>query len=128
MSPDQCQRAVNRAKGTLPDYWNIANGTSAWTDTDFGHETETLIWKSQEEETQWNGSFANRESSITWARAYNAFDNNTHTIRGNDEQYHFEDIDQGYIGNCWFLAAAIALAEKPGRLEKVFVNQSNDQN
>lgn len=39
-----------------------------------------------------------------------------------------DDINQGYIGNCWFLAGASAIAEIPGRLEKVFLNHSNDLN
>jgi len=30
------------------------------------------------------------------------------------------DINQGQIGNCWFLAAAAAIAEYPGRMEDVF--------
>ena len=33
------------------------------------------------------------------------------------------DIRQGAVGNCWFMAAASALAEKPHRLEKIFLNQ-----
>ena len=32
---------------------------------------------------------------------------------------------QGYIGNCWFLAGAAAVAEVPDRLEKIFLNPSN---
>ena len=38
------------------------------------------------------------------------------------------DIRQGVIGNCWFMAAASALAEKPGRLEKIFLNTSDRLN
>ena len=33
------------------------------------------------------------------------------------------DIRQGQIGNCWWMAACIAVAEYPGRIEKVFLNQ-----
>ena len=35
---------------------------------------------------------------------------------------HPGDIKQGKIGNCWFLAGAAAIAEKPERLKSVFVN------
>ena len=33
---------------------------------------------------------------------------------------------QGGIGNCWFLAAAAALAEVPGRLESIFLNNEDE--
>lgn len=38
------------------------------------------------------------------------------------------DVNQGNIGNCWFLAAASALAEYPGRMEKVFLNHDTALN
>ena len=38
------------------------------------------------------------------------------------------DIRQGAIGNCWFMAAASALAEKPKRLERIFLNTSDKLN
>jgi hypothetical protein len=34
------------------------------------------------------------------------------------------DVRQGAVGNCWFMAACSALAEKDERLEKVFLNTS----
>ena len=36
------------------------------------------------------------------------------------------DIRQGSIGNCWFMAAASAIAEYPGRMEKIFLNNVNE--
>ena len=36
------------------------------------------------------------------------------------------DIRQGSIGNCWFMSAASAIAEYPGRMEKVFLNSANE--
>ena len=38
------------------------------------------------------------------------------------------DIRQGALGNCWFMAAASALAEKPKRLENIFLNNSEEMN
>jgi len=37
------------------------------------------------------------------------------------------DVRQGAIGNCWFMAAASAMAEKPKRLEKVFLNEETSK-
>ena len=36
-----------------------------------------------------------------------------------------KDIFQGSIGNCWFMSAISAIAEKPGRVEKLFLNPEN---
>ena len=33
-----------------------------------------------------------------------------------------DDVRQGLLGNCWYKAAASAIAEVPGRLEKTFHN------
>ena len=33
---------------------------------------------------------------------------------------------QGSIGNCWFISAASALSEVPGRVENVFLNAKNE--
>ena len=36
-----------------------------------------------------------------------------------------KDIFQGSIGNCWFMSAISAIAEKPGRVESLFLNPTN---
>jgi hypothetical protein len=36
-----------------------------------------------------------------------------------------DDINQGVLGNCWFLAAASAIAEVPGRMEAIFLNKGS---
>ena len=55
-------------------------------------------------------------------RAKDAFkDEDGYTLFGKDGITP-QDMRQGAIGNCWFISAASALSEKPGRLEKVFLN------
>ena len=63
---------------------------------------------------------------ITWKRA--AEIEGDHTLFGTDGAVNVLDIRQGFLGNCWFLAAASALAEKPGRLENTFLNNDNALN
>ena len=56
-----------------------------------------------------------RPSEISWlAGGYSLFGTDGVTM---------QDIQQGQIGNCWWMAACIAVAEYPGRIEKVFLNQ-----
>ena len=38
------------------------------------------------------------------------------------------DVRQGAVGDCWFMVAASALAEKPKRLEKIFLNVNGETN
>lgn len=68
---------------------------------------------------------AGMEDRITWVRAYNRFPDNL--LWGYDGITPL-DVRQGAIGNCWFMAAASALAEKPHRLEKVFLNEESALN
>ena len=37
-----------------------------------------------------------------------------------------EDIRQGGVGDCWFIAAASAMAERSDRLERLFINEDNE--
>ena len=41
---------------------------------------------------------------------------------------HPSDSNQGGIGNCWIMHGAAAVAERPGRLEKVFLNKQLSNN
>ena len=65
------------------------------------------------------------EDRITWRRLKDQFPRNK--FWGTDG-IKPTDIKQGELGNCWFLVAASALAEKPKRLEKIFLNHEMSQN
>ena len=51
-----------------------------------------------------------------------------YSLWGNSGQALAEDILQGQLGNCWFMHGASVVAQKPGRLEKVFHNQELSPN
>ena len=78
---------------------------------------DALYWADYPSEA--NGFMTNYERRITWLRGYNQFYN--HPFWGSDGITPL-DVRQGAIGDCWFMAAASALAEKPKRLEKVFLD------
>ena len=96
-------------KAPVDDFWSILGSTGVYTDTDFTADNSSLWWSDMGESNDgWAGT--------SWARASSM----TGTLFG--EGISVDDINQGYIGNCWFMAAASAIAEKPERLESVFLN------
>ena len=63
-------------------------------------------------------------SKITeWKRAKTAFSD--HTLFGTNGVTP-QDMRQGVIDNSWFISAASALSEVPGRVEKIFLNPINE--
>ena len=42
------------------------------------------------------------------------------SLFGNDGKCTYDDIGQGSVGNCWFMAAAASLTQQPGLMEKAF--------
>ena len=68
---------------------------------------------------------AGLEDRIMWKRAIDEFPENP--FWGTDGITPL-DMVQGALGNCWFTAMASAMAEKPQRLENLFVDQSGTLN
>ena len=114
ISKEICLRTATRNKAALPDFYSILNGSTKYTDTDFKHDWSSFAWKDAGE------TFSGlTEKDTVWKRASEHFTGNklfgTNGITP-------KDIHQGAISNCWFNAAASALAEVPGRMESVFLN------
>jgi len=61
--------------------------------------------------------------SVSWERVSDFHD---YTFWGNGISP--TDINQGYIGNCWVMAAVSALAEREGRIDEIFVNDDISAN
>jgi len=58
---------------------------------------------------------------LKWLRISDYFPKSLgYSLYGFDGQATVDDIMQGSIGNCWFMAAASAIAEFPGRIERAF--------
>jgi len=62
---------------------------------------------------------------ITWKRVGDVYENAT--LWG-QQGIRPDDVRQGLLGNCWFLASASAIAEKPSRMEQVFLNLETELN
>ena len=59
-----------------------------------------------------------------WHRIKDQYDPAEYSLFGS-QGIRPEDIFQGSIGNCWLMSALSSIAEKPNRVEKLFVNEDN---
>ena len=111
----------DRAKTEIADFYKVYEGDKQWEDPQFPHSSMALYWASLDED---NGPMAKIESQtdLAWMRATEIFPEAS--LFGSDG-IEVADITQGYIGNCWFIAAVAALAEFPGRIEGIFLNNQN---
>ena len=118
ISTSTCHRTPERNKEELPDFYSIYAGNSDFEDYSFRHTSSNIFaWSDAHETNRW----ANH--GVTWKRVKDAFAG--HTMFGTNGITP-QDMRQGSIGNCWFISAASALAEVPGRVEKIFLNANNE--
>ena len=116
--PHTCTTTQDRNKKEVANFYELVQGWLPYSDPDFTPDASSLDWADQGEKE------LAHFSSVDWVRAQTAFP--AKTLFG--DGISADDINQGGLGNCWFLAALSAIAEKPGRLEKVFLNTENYQN
>ena len=116
-----CLTSQERNKADLDDFYAIYRGSATYSDSDFKPDSDALYWADMGEDT--SKMATEKEPKITWKRAGSAFPKHTLFGRGG---VTVKDVEQGWIGDCWFLAAATALAEVPGRIERIFLNNKNE--
>ena len=108
-----------RNKAAVDDFHTIVAGTAAYNDDDFTPDNSSLYWSDMGESLS--------TSSFEWRRAKDLFtDADNHLWGSNGVSPN--DFKQGELGNCWFLAGASALAEHPGRIERMFLNEQSQLN
>ena len=64
-----------------------------------------------------------RKENIEWKRASEVFPGATLFGRNG---ITIEDLVQGFVSNSWFTSAISTVAEYPGRIEKLFLNNQNE--
>jgi hypothetical protein len=104
-------------KTTQVDFNTILNGSDQFVDDTFPI-SDALYWYDMGDESSAEMSRFNGE--LEWRRVSEVF-NSEYSLWG-ENGITPHDIAQGSIGNCWYLAAAAALAEYPGRLDRVVEN------
>ncbi len=65
------------------------------------------------------------ESFDIWLRAKDIFMHNNFTLC---EKFDIEDINQGEIGNCYFLSTISAMAEYADRFKDIFISKDKSEN
>ena len=114
-----CTTAMERNRNTVDDFLTINAGTDKYTDASFP-TNDALYWA--------DAPFARYmvslyENNIEWQRiSDDGFPEVTMWGPNGKESVNPQDINQGYIGNCWIMAAISAMAEVPGRVDSIFVN------
>ena len=103
---------MNMNKNSNVDYPSIVSGSGKFTDTSFP-TSDALYWYDMGNEKRGDMSKIRPD----WVRLSEVFDD-SYSLWGT-KGVRPQDIAQGSIGNCWYLAAAAALAEYPDRLERV---------
>ena len=106
----------------MPDWNDYKNKDARFEDTSFSHNKNSIYWGDMDEDMP-EGLMG---SELFWKRAFDVYQGGGRSLWG--DGFSHEDINQGAIGNCWFLAAASAVAEKPERMAKIFQNSDKDLN
>ena len=114
-----CSDAVDHIKEPLPDFNEIITGSEKYTDASFPY-AEAIQWRDIDQtKAQKLGA------PYVWERASVAFP--AASLWGS-QGITPADFDQGGLGDCYFIATAASLAEEPGRIEALFVNEDNTLN
>ena len=88
-------------------------------DTSFPADDTSIFWKDAYED-----DWGTAADGIEWRRIRDVYGDGTYTLFGSNGVTP-KDIFQGAVGNCWFLTALSAIAEKPNRVERMFLNSGN---
>ena len=108
---------------TQPNFstlYDQVSASSPWIDPWFPANKSSMVWPDVGE--QWKTS--DGQWDFEWFRIKDKYDSDKYSLFGSNGVSP-ADIFQGYVGNCWFMSTLSAIAEKPKRVEKMFLNPSN---
>ena len=115
-----CMTTAERARKSVKNFYEIVDGKNRIEDKEFPHNQSSLYWANLGEADGKIGTLE-KSSNISWRRAFDAYPNTNLFGDG----LHPQDLDEIFTGNNWFVSAIGAVAEFPGRIEKMFLNTQN---
>ena len=118
MTHEICSRSVDRLLLENFDFNGpLEENTGTWTDSTFSG-WERIFWKDYRPTDQSLDESA-RKTDTEWKRIKDVFNDGSNSMWG-ATGISFEDPTQGYLGDCWFIAASSVVSQVPSRIKKVF--------
>lgn len=112
-----CSYSHDRIKAGPGDFYTVEAGTELYTDPTFPQE-DALRWN----DMPGKNSLEYLQAEVYWKRASETFPPEDGYSLWGEKGVTPDDIKQGTLGDCWFLASASAVAENPKTFEKIFLN------
>ena len=106
-------------QATLATLMETVTEATPFVDSAFPADETSLLWAEVGETWSTAGEVE------VWKRIKDVYGGGDYSLFGSNGVTP-RDIFQGSIGNCWFMSALSAIAEKPGRVEKLFLNPTNE--
>ena len=114
----RCQTTMERNWNTIDDYISISQGTDLFMDVNFPTD-DALYWADSNE----IGDMSSLTPQVEWKRISDpSFPATSFWGPNGTNSISVQDINQGYIGNCWIMAAISALAEVPSRVDNIMIS------
>jgi len=113
-----CLTPINRMKAGAANYNDIMLKNVTWTDDSFT-PSDMVYWSDYRPASTSQSLISTYNSINSWKRLFKQYP--LSTLYGSNG-IDMADVSQGRsLGNCYFIAAIVALAENPDRLNKLFV-------
>ena len=121
-----CGAWHDRVKNGQNIFYGVQSGSAEFVDPTFPHDTAI---RDDANPSFVNGSnLISAANSATWVHSIDSrFDEQDYSLFGSSG-ISPHDIGQGEIGNCWLMHGMAAVAEKPGRVERIFLNDELSSN
>ena len=115
---ETCTSNIERMGAHASDFETYLGKGSPYTDKDFPPSTSSLFWDSFPNQ---KGEVSIKTDVVGWKRP-SEIEGKTPSLWGS-KGVQAAGVNQGSLGDCWFLAAAAAIAETPERIQRIFKNK-----